>query len=251
MSTVDPAWQEWAEKAAAEAAWQAKCHEMAGQIEREQMASERASQKEWQAKCKHERDRLAKAEYKQMCDQVLAEQTASLAEKAKDPAWQAQMDEITRQMKRENRAQNLARRMLQERRLEAPATDVWLACLCAHVQRSKQSEWGSQEQHQHDANAMGAILGVCDHLGITDPGADESQQLAREQQWQGSRSFDREATLCAMEDEGSHIGTLMLMLCHRQADWEPGDPADDMVAALFRLIDALPVSTTKQDGGAA
>ena len=73
--------------------------------------------------------------------------------------------------------------------------------------------------------------------------------MAREQQWQSSRRFDREATLCALEDEGNHIGTLMLMLCHRQTDWEPGDPADDMVAALFALIDALPKST-KQDGGA-
>ncbi len=250
MSRDDAGWQAWAEKEAAKAAWQDKCHEMAGQIQREQLAGERASEKAWQEKCQHERDRLAKAEYKQMCDQVLAEQKASLAEKAQDPAWQAQMDEITSQIKREHRAENLARRMMQERRLEASATDIFLACLCGHHQRSKQIEWGSHEHFQHDTVAMVKLLDLCDHLGITDPGADESQQLAREQQWQTSRSFDREATLCALEDEGSHIGTLMLTLCHRQTDWEPGDPADDMVAALFRLIDALPVSTAKQAGGA-
>ena len=167
-----------------------------------------------------------------------------------DPAWQAKCEQMAKQIKREHRAENLARRILQDRRLEAFTTDVFLGCLCGHLQRSKQSEWGSHEQFQHDTVAMGRLLDLCDHLGITDPGDDESQQLAREQQWQGSRSFDREATLCAMEDEGSHIGTLMLMLCHRQADWEPGDPADDMVAALFTLIDALP-KTAKQDGGAA
>jgi len=41
MSSDDAAWKEWAKKAAAEAAWQAKCHEMAGQIQREHWASER------------------------------------------------------------------------------------------------------------------------------------------------------------------------------------------------------------------
>ena len=203
----------------------------------------------WQAKCQHERDRLLKAEYKQMCDQVLAEQTASLAEKAKDPAWQAQMDEITRQMKLEQRAENLARRMLQERRLATFTTDLLTSHLCDARQRSHQSDWGSHAEFHHDTVTMKALLELCDHLGITDPGADGSQQMAREQQWQSSRRFDREATLCALEDEGNHIGTLMLMLCHRQTDWEPGDPADDMVAALFALIDALPKST-KQDGGA-
>jgi hypothetical protein len=164
-----------------------------------------------------------------------------------DAEWQARLDEMASQIKREHRAENLARRMMQERRLEASATDFFLACLCGHLQRSKKSEWGSHDQFQHDTVAMVKLLDLCDHLGITAKDADESQQLAREQQWQTSRSFDREATLCAMEDEGSHIGTLMLMLCHRQTNWEPGDPADDMVAALFRLIDALPVSTAQQD----
>ena len=51
MSSDDAGWQAWAEKEAAKAAWQEKCHEMAGQIQREQLASERASQKAWQAKC--------------------------------------------------------------------------------------------------------------------------------------------------------------------------------------------------------
>jgi hypothetical protein len=207
-----------------------------------------ATDAEWQAWAEKE---AAKLEYRQMCDQVLAEQKASLAEKAQDPAWQAQMDEITRQMKRDHRAGNLAHRMLQERRLATFTTDLLTSHLCDACQRSKRSDWGSRAQFHFDTVTMKALLELCDHLGITDPGADESQQLAREQQWQTSRSFDREATLCALEDEGSHIGTLMLTLCHRQTDWEPGDPADDMVAALFRLIDALPVSTAKQVGGAA
>lgn len=43
MSTVDPAWQEWAEKAAAEAAWQAKCREWAGMYWREHYARQEAS----------------------------------------------------------------------------------------------------------------------------------------------------------------------------------------------------------------
>ena len=210
MSRDDAGWQAWAEKEAANAAWQAKCHEMAGQIEREQMASERASQKAWQAKCQ------------QMEKEIL----------------------------RDGRAENLALRIMQERRLETFTTDLLTSQLCDVCQRSKRSEWGSNEQFQHDTGAMKALLDLCDHLGITDPGADESQQLAREQQWQSSRSFYREATLCALEDEGSHIGTLMLTLCDMHPDWEPGDPAEDMVDALFALIDALPKSTTKQAGGA-
>jgi hypothetical protein len=167
-----------------------------------------------------------------------------------DAEWQARLDEMARQIKLEDRAENLARRIMQERRLETVTTDLLTHHLCDASQQSKRSEWGSNEQFQHDTVAMTRLLELCEHLGITAKDADESQQLAREQQWQTSRSFDREATLCALEDEGSHIGTLMLTLCHRQTDWEPGDPADDMVAALFRLIDALPVSTAKQAGGA-
>jgi hypothetical protein len=42
MSTTDPAWQEWAEKAAADAAWQAKCREMAGLYWRAHYAKQEA-----------------------------------------------------------------------------------------------------------------------------------------------------------------------------------------------------------------
>jgi len=210
MSRDDAGWQAWAEKEAAKAAWQEKCHEMAGQIQREQLAGERASEKAWQAKCQ------------QMEKEIL----------------------------RDGRAENLALRITQERRLETVTTDLLTHQLCDASHQSKRSEWGSNEQFQHDTVAMSRLLDLCEHLGITAKDSDEPEQLAREQHWQASKSFDREATLCALEDDGSHIGTLMLTLCHRQTDWEPGDPADDMVAALFRLIDALPVSTAKQAGGA-
>lgn len=43
MSSTDPAWQEWAEKAAADAAWQAKCREWAGMYWREHYARQEAS----------------------------------------------------------------------------------------------------------------------------------------------------------------------------------------------------------------
>jgi hypothetical protein len=62
MSNADPTWQEWAEKAAADAAWQAKCHEMAGQIQREQLASESAKRQAWREWAEQQANRLAAAD---------------------------------------------------------------------------------------------------------------------------------------------------------------------------------------------
>jgi hypothetical protein len=193
--------------------------------------------------------------------------TAEWREWAKQQAWLAKCEQLAEQLKRDQEASlvekgtaavitrtcrmmNLAERMMQERKLEAPATDALLVCLCGHSHRSAYSDYGSRERHRHDALTMGSLLALCDHLGITDKDADELQQLAREQQWQGSRHFDYESTLCAAEEVGSHISSLLLTLRHGMSDWEAGDPAEGMIDALFALIDALPKSTTKQAGGA-
>lgn len=175
------------------------------------------------------------------------------SEPASQKAWQAQMDGITRQMKREHRAENLARRMLQERRLHAFTTDLLIGHLWNARQRSMTSDWESRAQLHYDTVTIKTLLKLCDHLGITDPGADESQQLAREYGPQIRTTFDKQAVRDALENEKSTTSTAIIRLGDAISFWWDGRYTEDQISvadALFALIDALPKSTTQQAGGA-
>jgi hypothetical protein len=120
---------------------------------------------EWQAWAERE---AAKLEYKQMCDQVLAEQKASLAKKASDPAWQAEMHEIGMQM----HAEVLANQILAEVKAETLAyksqTRVRLRRLINCVDQW-QEKCADDDERTQLVGICTELLHLCDHLGVIRP----------------------------------------------------------------------------------
>jgi hypothetical protein len=209
MSSGDEFETHW--KAGGEAAWQAwqaKCREMAGQIEREQMASESAKRQALRAKCEQEASRLATAEAEQDAGSALLQ-----ALENKDAVLISKLSSVVVAARR----------------------------------------WAQDGSDFQQAQLVDAVVAVANHLPR------KTEHLKCEHGPQISRTFDKQAVLDALEDGSSGIGRLLVKLWHCFADFADHlrcvhpDHTDDarakqqVVDALFALIDALPKSTTPQD----
>ena len=170
MSSVDPAWQEWAEKAASEAAWQAKCREWAGMYWREHYARQEASGSAGAA--------VAEAKPTQGLPSVSQEAVLQLLQREDERMLAAAACDLVNSLAEhqiDKTAEQLADQILAEVKAETLAykskTRLRLRRLINYVYQWQEKCPDNDERTQL-VGICTELLHLCDHLGIIRPSED-------------------------------------------------------------------------------